>query len=97
MSYEFIKVEKREHLTIITINRPEVYFGEATSNYVIVNTSEDEFNYPKGDQNVYTRYEGPDGVRMGSVLRRLVFASYLASQSLIVAVVVEQIQVLLGT
>ncbi|MBW1682116.1 MAG: enoyl-CoA hydratase/isomerase family protein, partial [Deltaproteobacteria bacterium] len=24
MSYEFIKVEKEEHITIITINRPEV-------------------------------------------------------------------------
>ena len=69
----------------LAITRPEVYFGEATGNYVIVNTSEDEFNYPKGDQNVYARYEGPDGVRMGNILRRLVFASYFDSNPILLS------------
>jgi uncharacterized membrane protein (UPF0182 family) len=58
----------------LAITRPEIYFGEATTNYAIVNTSEDEFDYPSGDQNVYSRYEGPDGVRLGGLLRRLAFA-----------------------
>ena len=58
----------------LTITRPEVYFGEKTTNYVIVNTTEDEFDYPSGDQNVYTRYQGPDGVRLGGRLRRAAFA-----------------------
>jgi uncharacterized membrane protein (UPF0182 family) len=57
----------------LAITRPEIYFGEATTNYAIVNTSEDEFDYPSGDQNVYTRYGGPDGVRLGGLLRRLAF------------------------
>ncbi len=58
----------------LVITRPEIYFGEKTDNYVIVNTSEDEFDYPSGNENVYTRYQGPDGVRLGGPLRRLAFA-----------------------
>ncbi len=58
----------------LTITHPEIYFGEKTDNYVIVNTAEDEFDYPSGDQNIYTRYRGPDGVRLGGLLRRLAFA-----------------------
>ncbi|MFN3762252.1 MAG: UPF0182 family protein, partial [Anaerolineae bacterium] len=41
----------------LTITRPEIYFGEATREYAIVNTTEPEFDYPSGDENVYTRYE----------------------------------------
>ncbi len=41
----------------LTITRPEIYFGEVTKEYAIVNTTEPEFDYPSGDQNVYTRYE----------------------------------------
>ena len=58
----------------LEITRPEVYFGERTSNYVIVDTSEDEFDYPSGDANVYSRYQGPAGVPMGGLLRRAAFA-----------------------
>ena len=58
----------------LEITRPEIYFGERTTNYVIVDTTEDEFDYPSGDQNVYTRYRGPDGVRLGGFLRRAAFA-----------------------
>jgi len=58
----------------LEIERPEIYFGEKTSNYVIINTSEDEFDYPSGDENVYSRYEGDAGVPMGGLLRRLAFA-----------------------
>ena len=58
----------------LTIERPEIYYGEKTGLYVIVNTLEQEFDYPKGDENVYTTYEGTGGVRIGSFFRRLAFA-----------------------
>ncbi len=60
----------------LAIDRPEVYFGElgSTSDYVIVGTTEDELDYPKGDSNVYTRYEGDDGVVLKNVWRRIVFS-----------------------
>jgi hypothetical protein len=58
----------------IEIKRPEVYYGEKTKNYVIVRTKEKEFDYPKGDSNVYTTYQGDGGVLLNSFVRRLLFA-----------------------
>ena len=69
----------------LTITRPEIYFGEATGNYVIVNTTEDEFDFPSGDQNVYSRYRGPDGVRLGGLLRRMIFASHFGSTPILIS------------
>lgn len=58
----------------LELTRPEVYYGESTIDHVYVGTTEQEFDYPSGDQNVYTSYEGDGGVAIGNLLRRLVFA-----------------------
>ena len=68
----------------ITLTRPEVYFGELSKDYVIVNTKEDEFAYPDGEANQYTRYEGKAGIRL-SPLRRLMFAIREKSFKLLVS------------
>jgi uncharacterized membrane protein (UPF0182 family) len=67
----------------LVIDRPEIYFGERAANYVIVNTDEEEFDYPSGDTNVYTRYEGPDGVVLGGMFRRLAFATRFESSPIV--------------
>ncbi len=46
--------------------RPEIYYGENTNDYVIVKTTTPEFDYPKGDDNVYVEYQGNSGVGVGS-------------------------------
>jgi len=74
----------------LALTRPEVYYGEATGNYVIVNTSEDEFDFPQGDQNVYDRYEGSGGVSLGGFLRRLVFASHFESNPILISGAVDK-------
>lgn len=56
------------------IERPEIYFGEKTNDYVIVNTETEEFDFPMGDENVYSYYEGESGVSLGSFMRRLIYA-----------------------
>ncbi len=48
----------------IQIERPEIYFGELSKDYILVNTSEDEFDYPSGDSNKYTQYQGKAGIEM---------------------------------
>ena len=58
----------------LNITRPEIYYGEKTNDYVIVNTKSKEFDYPKGDENVYTTYQGKGGVKIDSFLKRLFFA-----------------------
>jgi len=59
----------------LTQERPEVYYGENTKDFVIVKTRTDEFNYPgpEGEQ-IYKDYEGAGGVRLGSFFRRAAFA-----------------------
>ena len=58
----------------ITIDRPEIYFGELTNNYVIVGTNEEEFDYPNGENNAYTKYEGTAGIEL-NFLNRAMFAA----------------------
>jgi uncharacterized protein len=62
----------------LAVERPEIYYGEAESDHVFVNTTEREFDYPSGDQNVFTQYEGSGGVVMDSYLKRVAFALRLA-------------------
>ncbi len=56
------------------VTRPEIYYGEQPDHYVIVKTSAQEFNYPVGDGNVQTVFEGDSGVGIGNIFRKLVFA-----------------------
>ncbi len=60
--------------TALKVKRPEIYYGEETNEYVIVKTSEQEFDYPKGDKNIYTTYQGNGGVQINSMLKKLAFA-----------------------
>ena len=59
----------------IKITTPEIYFGELTGDYAIVNTKIPEFSYPTSEGNVYTSYKGSGGVPLDSLLRRAAFAS----------------------
>ena len=68
----------------IDIKRPEIYFGELANEYVIVGTKEKEFDYPNGDSNSYTMYEGDAGIKM-NLFNRLVFAIREGSVKLLVS------------
>jgi uncharacterized membrane protein (UPF0182 family) len=60
---------------VFQIDRPEIYYGLRGSNpYVIVKTAEKEFDYPRGDTNQESVYEGDGGVNVGSLLPRLAYA-----------------------
>ncbi len=58
----------------IKITRPEIYFGELSSDYVIVKTKVPEFSYPTSEGNVYTSYKGDGGVKLSSLIKKAVFA-----------------------
>jgi Uncharacterized conserved protein len=58
----------------LRVTRPEIYFGEKTADYVVVNTKQNEFDYPKGDLNVYTHYKGNGGIVLDSFLKRLLYS-----------------------
>lgn len=56
------------------IKRPEIYFGELTKHYVIVNTSFEEIDYPTENENRPTQYQGSGGIQIGSGLRKFIIA-----------------------
>jgi len=58
----------------IVVNRPEIYFGELTNTDVYVKTRQQEFNYPQGQTNSLTSYEGSGGIPVGDFLRRVLIA-----------------------
>ncbi len=58
----------------LPIQQPAIYYGEATNSYIFTGTTTDEFDYPSGDTNAYTRYSGAGGVPIPSIWHRLAYA-----------------------
>ncbi|RLI79104.1 UPF0182 family protein [Archaeoglobales archaeon] len=58
----------------IAIEKPEIYYGELTTNYVMVKTKQKEFDYPLGEGNVLTTYNGSGGVKLDSYFKKLIFS-----------------------
>jgi len=58
----------------LTITQPAIYFGNVAPGYKIVNTGIKEFDYPKGNENVYASYQGTGGIPIDSIWKRLLFA-----------------------
>lgn len=58
----------------LKVTRPELYFGEQTDTDVYVKTRQQEFDYPQGQSNNLTSYEGTGGIRLGSWPRRILLA-----------------------
>ena len=58
----------------ITVTRPEIYFGQLTNSDVYVRTGQKEFNYPQGEANNLTSYEGTGGIVIANPIRKLLLA-----------------------
>jgi uncharacterized protein len=64
----------RSTIPSLKVTRPEIYFGQITNTDVYVKTHQKEFNYPQGDTNNLTSYEGTGGIVLGGFFRRLLIA-----------------------
>jgi uncharacterized membrane protein (UPF0182 family) len=58
----------------LNVTQPEIYFGQQTNTDVYVKTRQQEFNYPQGDTNNLTSYQGSGGIDLGGFLRRVLIA-----------------------
>ena len=67
------------------VREPRIYFGQGADSYVIVKGSTPEFDYPKGKQNAYAHYDGVDGVTVGDVARRTLFAWYFNDPNILLS------------
>lgn len=69
----------------LPLEQPGVYFGELSNSYAIVRTRQAEFDYPRGQNNETSYYEGTGGVSVGSLLRRILFAIRFSSTDILVS------------
>ena len=69
----------------LTTDNPAVYYGESTSTYRIVSTTAQELNYPRGDANVYTSYEGSGGVMLSSFWKELLFSYFMSDYNILLS------------
>lgn len=67
------------------VSEPRIYFGEADAPYAIVKGTTPEFDYPKGSDNVYRSYDGKDGIALGGLARRLLFAWNLGDLNILLS------------
>ncbi|MDZ4260224.1 MAG: UPF0182 family protein [Candidatus Sungbacteria bacterium] len=82
----FVKdLPPKANMKELEISRPEIYFGELSNDYVITKTKSREFDYPKGEENVYVTYEGRGGVEINSFLRRVFYAVKFKSLKLLLS------------
>ena len=58
----------------LNITQPAIYYGESMPGYRIVATGIKEFDYPKGNDNVYTSYSGKGGIPLDSFWKKLLFS-----------------------
>jgi uncharacterized protein len=81
----FIKDVPPVSTVSIKLTRPQIYYGELTNEYVFVGTGQPEFDYPAGEQNIYTKYTGRGGVPIGSFLRRVLYAFQFGSLKIVLS------------
>jgi uncharacterized membrane protein (UPF0182 family) len=67
------------------LSRPQIYFGETTTDYVVAASQEAEVDYEKGNQQNYSRWQGSHGVAMSGGLRRLAYAYQLGDPNLLLS------------
>ena len=70
----FIKDLPPQSTVDLKIDEPSIYYGQLSNDHVFVKTKAREFHYPRGEDNVYTSYEGTGGVPMSSLFRRVLFS-----------------------
>ncbi|MCC0175969.1 UPF0182 family protein [Waterburya agarophytonicola K14] len=69
----------------IPIGKPRIYYGELTNPYIMTSTKVRELDFPSGEENVYTVYDGQGGIKIGNYFRRVLFAEYLKDWQMLFA------------
>ncbi len=69
----------------LKVTQPAIYYGEGTDAYIFTGTTTEEFDYPLGENNAFTQYQGKGGVPLSSLWRRLAYAYDFGSLQILIS------------
>ena len=69
----------------LDVAAPAIYYGEETDDYIFTNTTTLEFDYPQGEENAFTEYDGVGGVPIPGLIRKLAYAYDLGSLKILIS------------
>lgn len=69
----------------LDVSAPEIYYGEETDDYIFTGTTTLEFDYPQGNKNAFTKYDGRGGVPIPGFIRKLAYAYDLGSLKILIS------------
>lgn len=78
----------------LRVTRPEIYFGEKGTDWVIVNTDEEELDYASETETKYNRYQGKGGVALDSLFKRAMFAWQMMDPNILLTALREDSRIL---
>ena len=81
----FVKDIPAVSLADIKVNRPEIYYGELSNDYVVVKTKVPEFSYPTATGNINTTYTGKGGVPIDSTMKKALFAARFRTEKILLS------------
>ena len=76
-------VVTKNNASVLNIERPEIYFGEKSTQWVIANTQEPEIDFASGAETKFTSYQGKGGVLLDSVWMRALFAWHFGDPNIL--------------
>ena len=81
-----IPVTANDGAASLEIDSPGLYVGEGLKGYALVGAARDEMDFQDDDDRTeVTRYDGADGVGIGSLARKLAYALRFAEPNLVVS------------
>ena len=66
----------------LTLDEPRIYYGLTPYPYALAPNKVGELDYPKGNSNAKTDYQGKGGVPISSLARKFLFAYYLKDKNI---------------
>ncbi|MEO1466804.1 MAG: UPF0182 family protein, partial [Cyanobacteria bacterium J06633_1] len=69
----------------LEITEPSIYYGELTRDYIYTGMDTYEFDYPRGDENAFIKYDGLGGVPLNNWWRRLAYAYEQGSLKILIS------------
>jgi uncharacterized membrane protein (UPF0182 family) len=69
----------------LEVEEPAIYYGEETEDYIFTGTTTAEFDYPQGNANAFSQYDGAGGVPIPNLGRKLAYAYDLSSLKILIS------------